>query len=245
MSAQRTVDARRAALIRRAAVLVTIAAVAAAVGAPPASAASAGLAMALRAGTPGVGLELDLGLSRSFGLRVGYSGFNIHHSLHTSDVYYNGTLKLRTFTALLDWYVFRGGFHLTVGAAGNGTRLDVTGEPTQGAYTLNGTSYALSQLGSLTGQAKFHHSVAPYVGLGWGNPVGKSGHVHFLFDIGAIYGGSPTVALTARCGPAAPAGGPLCAAIENDAAVEQRSLQNKVRSVSWYPVVNLGLAVRF
>ncbi|MFZ0498095.1 MAG: hypothetical protein WAU49_13015 [Steroidobacteraceae bacterium] len=33
--------------------------------------------MAVRAGTPGLGLDLDLGLSPSFGIRVGFSGFNL------------------------------------------------------------------------------------------------------------------------------------------------------------------------
>lgn len=213
--------------------------------APRASAADPAFALALRAGTPGVGLDLDLGLSKSLGVRLGYAGFNINHSISTSDVDYNGNLKLRMFTALLDWYVFRGGFHLTVGAANNATRLDVTGLPAQGSYTINGRTYSLSELGSLTGRAKFPHAVAPYVGIGWGNPVGQGGRVHFLFDVGAVYGGAPVVGLVAHCGPAAPSGGSVCAQIQSDAALEQSKLQEKVHSDKWYPVVNLGLSVRF
>ena len=171
-----------------------------------ASAADPDFAVAVRAGTPGVGLDLDLGLSPSFGMRVGFAAFNVNHTVNTSDVDYEGRLKLSTVTGLLDWYVFQGGFHLTAGVAGNGTKLDVVGQPSQGSYTINGTTYTSSQLGSLTGQLKFGNSVSPYVGLGWGNPAGENGRVHFLFDVGAIYGGTPTVSLTATCGPAAPSG---------------------------------------
>ena len=211
----------------------------------PASAADPDFAVAVRAGTPGLGLDLDLGLSPALGLRVGFAGFNINHTVNTSDVDYDGRLKLRTVTGLLDWYVFQGAFHLTAGVAGNGTKLDVVGQPSQGSYTINGTTYSSSQLGSLSGQLKFGNSVSPYVGLGWGNPAGENGRVHFLFDVGAIYGGTPTVSLTAQCGPAAPSGSALCNEIQSNVATEQQKLVSKADILRWYPVVSLGIAIRF
>ncbi|HTX06518.1 MAG TPA: autotransporter outer membrane beta-barrel domain-containing protein [Steroidobacteraceae bacterium] len=214
-------------------------------GGPAASAATPDFAVAVRAGTPGAGLDLDLGLSPSFGVRVGFAGFNFNHTIDTSDVDYDGRLKLRTVTGLLDWYVFRGGFHLTAGVAGNGTKLDVVGQPSQGSYTINGTTYSSSQLGSLTGELKFGNSLSPYVGLGWGNPAGESSRVHWLLDVGAIYGGTPSVSLTAQCGPAAPAGSALCQQIQGNVASEEQKLRDKADILRWYPVVNLGVAVRF
>lgn len=210
----------------------------------PSAAATPDFGVALRAGTPGVGLDLDLGLSPSFGLRVGFAGFNINHSLSTSDVDYDGRLKLRTITGLLDWYVFRGGFHLTAGVAGNDSRLAVVGRPSQGFYTINGATYSSSQLGSLSGELQAGNSVSPYVGIGWGNPAGESGRVHFVFDIGAIYGGTPSVALTAHCGPAAPPGSPLCDEIQGNAATEEQKLRHEAHILRWYPMVSLGIAVR-
>ncbi|MGH8288675.1 MAG: hypothetical protein ACREV7_06550 [Steroidobacteraceae bacterium] len=225
---------------------VAVALMLACLGRPPASAAATpDFAVAVRAGTPGVGLDLDLGLSPSFGMRVGFAGFNVNHTIDTSDVDYDGRLKLRTVTGLLDWYVFQGGFHLTAGVAGNGTQLDVIGRPSQGFYTINGTTYSSSQLGSLTGELKFGNSVSPYVGFGWGNPAGESGRVHFLLDIGAIYGGTPSVFLTAQCGAAAPPGSPLCQQIQGNVATEEQKLRDKADILRWYPVVNLGVAVQF
>lgn len=214
-------------------------------GGPAASAATADFAVAVRAGTPGVGLDLDLGLSPSFGMRVGFAGFNVNHTIDTSDVDYDGRLKLRTITGLLDWYVFRGGFHLTAGVAGNGTKLDVVGQPSQGFYTINGTTYSSAQLGSLSGELKFGNAVSPYVGFGWGNPAGESSRVHFLLDVGAIYGGTPSVSLTAQCGSAAPPGSALCQQIQSNVATEEQKLRDKADILRWYPVVNLGVAVRF
>lgn len=216
-------------------------------GAGPAVSAAADpdVALAVRAGTPGVGLDLDLGLSPSVGIRVGFAGFNVNHSIDTSDVDYDGRLKLRTVTGLLDWYVLRGSFHLTAGVAGNGTKLDVVGQPSQGSYTIDGTMYSSSQLGSLSGELKFGNSLAPYVGFGWGNPTGGSGHLHFLLDVGAIYGGTPRVSLTAQCGPAAPPGSALCDQIQGNVAGEQQKLRDQATILQWYPVVSLGIAVRF
>jgi hypothetical protein len=202
-------------------------------------------AVAVRAGTPGVGLDLDLGLSPAFGVRVGFSGFDINHNIDTSDVDYAGRLKLATVTGLLDWYVFNGGFRLTAGVAGNETKLDVTGEPNQGTYTINGHTYSSSQLGSLSGQLKFGDSVSPYVGFGWGNPAGEDGRIHFLFDVGAIYGGAPSVSLNAQCGPAAPTGSPVCSEAQSDLATEEAKLRHKADILEWYPMVSLGIGVRF
>jgi len=209
------------------------------------SAAAPDFAMALRAGTPGVGLDLDFGLSPMFGVRVGYSGFDINHSVDTSDVDYSGKLKLSMGTALVDWYPFAGVFHLTAGAAFNSTKLDVAGQPSAGTYTINGDTYNSSQIGSLTGQLKFGNSVAPYVGFGWGNPTGADGHIHFLLDVGVIYGGTPSVSLTAECGSAAPSGSPVCDQAQSDVVTEQQKLRNKADILQWYPVLNFGVAVRF
>jgi hypothetical protein len=208
-------------------------------------AASPDFAVAVRAGTPGVGLDLDLGLSPSFGVRVGFSGFDINHDIDTSDVDYDGRLKLATVTGLLDWYVFSGSFHLTAGVAGNETKLDVVGQPNQGTYTINGNTYSSSQIGSLTGQLKFGDSVSPYVGFGWGNPAGEDSRIHFLFDVGAIYGGTPRVTLTAQCGSAAPAGSPVCNQAQSDLASEEAKLRHKADILEWYPMVSLGIGVRF
>lgn len=238
-------NARPCAARRRSAGIALVLVGIAFTGLPRNSAAAPRFAMALGAGTPGVGLSLGFGFSRQWGMRVGYSAFDLHHAVNTSDVDYRGTLKLGIATALLDWYPFKGVFHLTAGVADDATKLDVVGQPTQGTYTFNGNTYTTQQIGSLTGQAKFAHPVGPYLGFGWGNPTGGSGRVHFLLDVGAIYGGAPQVTLNAQCGSAAPPGSPLCATAQSDLLVERRNLQHKVDVLDWYPVVNLAVAVRF
>jgi hypothetical protein len=64
---------------------------------------------------------------------------------------------------------------------------------------LNGNTYTSAELGSVTGTVKVGNSAAPYVGFGWGNPTSPTHRVQFLFDVGAIYSGTPSVTLTAQC----------------------------------------------
>jgi hypothetical protein len=176
---------------------------------------------------------------------VGYSGFVYHHDISQTDVTYAGKLTFSEFSGLLDWYVLGGGFRLTAGAFGGNSRLDVNGRPTAGTYHIGNATYTAAEVGTLSGQLKFGNSVAPYVGIGWGNPFLAHQRVTLQLDVGAIYGGNPSVSLAAHCGVAAPPGTAACDQIQSQVPVERRKLQQDVTVAKWYPVVNLGLAVRF
>ncbi len=209
-----------------------------------AGAATPDMAVAVRAGTTGIGLDYDIALGSSVSARIGYSGFDYDHGVDTADVQYNGNLKLSMASGLIDWYAFHGGFRVSVGAVGGDTRLDITGHPSAGGiYTLNGHSYTAADVGSLTGQVKFGNPVSPYVGIGWGNPVGAQHHLHFLVDVGAIYGGTPAIALAAACGSAV--GSAACTQLQSDVTAEKAKLRHDVSIVQWYPVLDVGLAYRF
>jgi hypothetical protein len=205
------------------------------------------VALDVRAGTTGYGFDVDVGLLSRLNARVGYSTFSFDQKINQTDVTYHGKLKISDVSALLDWYAFGGGFHLTAGGVGGGgLKVDATGVPNaNGRYTINGQTYTSDELGSLSGRLKFGNSLSPYVGLGWGNPVGAKHHLHVLFDIGAIYGGTPNVSLSATCGSAAPTGSSICTQLQSDVQAERQKLQNDVTLVKWYPVLNLGLAYRF
>lgn len=199
-------------------------------------------ALALRTGTPGIGVDFDIGLGDRFGARFGYSDFSISHTVTSSDATYSGKLKLSIPSALLDWYVFKGVFHLTAGVAFNATKVDINATPGPNGFTLNGNTYNSSELTSVSGTVKAGNTAAPYLGLGWGNPTSPNHRFQFLFDVGAIYSGSPNVALTAQCAAGAPSA--VCAAIQADAAAEVQKISANVNIIKWYPVVNLGFSVR-
>jgi hypothetical protein len=198
----------------------------------------------LRAGTLGVGGDVDFGVNRFLAARIGFSGFSINRTVDTSDATYAGKLKLSIPSAMLDVFPFANGFRFTGGVVVTGPKIDAVGRPTsQGVYTLNGNQYSSSDLTSLTGEFKFNNSVAPYVGLGYGNVAAPGNHFTFLFDLGAIYGGKPDISLNAACSPSVPSS--VCQQLATDVDAEKLKLQSDVSILKWYPVVSLGLGYRF
>ncbi|MET0659844.1 MAG: hypothetical protein ABW110_16980, partial [Steroidobacteraceae bacterium] len=165
--------------------------------------ASADMAVGVRGGTLGAGLDLNIGLTETLNARVGYSGFNYDKEIEETDVTYDGELKLRNASALLDWHPFNGGFRLSAGIVANSTKVDVDGEPTNGTYTIDDEVFTAAEVGSVNGKVEMGNSVSPYFGFGWGNPVDQGGRVTFLLDVGAMYAGKPDVKLAATCGTAA------------------------------------------
>lgn len=205
--------------------------------------AEAGTAAALRVGTFGYGLDFDVGITETLNLRLGYNGFNLSRTIDDTDVRYDGKLKISSASAIIDWHAFHGGFHLSLGAVSKGPKIDVTGTPTGGTYEINDHTYTAAQVGSLSGTVKMGDSIAPYIGIGWGNTVDKGNRFTFLFDLGVIHTGSPKATLNVTCGAGVPTN--VCDQIRSDVAAEKVDLENEVDSYKWYPVVALGVGIRF
>lgn len=209
-----------------------------------ATVASADTALALKAGTLGAGAELTIGLTEKLNLRLGYSFFDYSTTIEDTDVSYDAELQLRNPAAVLAWHPFSGGFHLSVGAVGASTKVVGTGVPNGTQYVINGNSYNASQIGSVDATIEAGNSVAPYVGIGWGNPVDAKGRWTVLLDVGAVYYGSkPVVVAVAKCGATLPS--QLCTRLQTDIAAERQQLIDEVDTLTWYPVFNLGLAFKF
>ena len=230
---------------RRGLSFVSIAAVLVTAPALAASGTGTQVGIGFRAGTLGLGADIDFRISDAFNARIGYSGYSLNRSVTDTDVHYDGKLKLSNPSVLIDWRVLKGGFHLTAGIVASSTKIDAVGQPTSGGtYTINNTVYTGAEIGSLTGNFKFGNSVAPYFGVGFGNVVGKDGHFSVLFDVGAIYAGTPSIALTGNCA-AAIVGTPVCAQLQADVAAEKAKLAQDLGILKFYPVVGLGIGYRF
>lgn len=211
-----------------------------------AQSASAAVGVGLRGGTLGYGLDFDVGMTEKLTLRLAYNHLNYSRTINDTNVRYDGTLKIDSFSGFLDWHVFGGGFRLSLGAVGAGPKIEVDGTPAPGqSVDINGTSYDRSELGSLRGTLKIGNTVAPYIGLGYGNIVSEKHRVTFLFDLGAIYGGRPNVNLTATCGPAISGNAAACAQLQRDVQAEIDKLKTNASGIEWYPVINIGLGIRF
>ena len=206
-------------------------------------------AVALRGGTFGYGADFDVGLTKSVNVRLGYNTFSLSRTVDDTDATYDGTFKIGAASAIFDWHIFNGGFRLSAGAVQKGPRIDVVGVPTTSStITIGGNPYSTkTQIDKVNGTIKLGNSTAPYIGIGWGNTVDKEDRVTFLFDIGAIKTGTAKATITATCSNTL--NSTQCAALQDqltpDINKEISDLEDKAKNYEWYPVINLGLAVRF
>jgi hypothetical protein len=194
--------------------------------------------LGLRVGTLGGGVELAHAFTEKLGFRVSANGLNYDTSETRESIDYDAKFKLESAQLLLDWFPFSNNFRVSAGGMYNGNKFTLDGKPSAGGtYTINGTSYAASEIGALNGKVDFRKS-APYVGLGYGRPIGKG--LQFAADLGVMFQGAPRTTLNARCGATV-----NCAQIQSDVAAEQAKLDDDLQKFKYYPVVSIGLAYRF
>jgi len=198
-----------------------------------------GIAAGLGVGTEGIGVQATTNIiPKTLNLNVGFSTTPTISGNFTSDnVQYDASVRFQGEPVTLSWFPFHGNLNLTAGLFFNQNRFAVTGQPDAGGtYTINGTTYSASQIGSLSGQTNFN-AVAPYVGIGWGDPM-DGGRLTFTANVGAIYEGAPDVSLSAT----GAAGDPQ---IASDVASLQNSVNSRLNGYQWWPVASLGLMYRF
>ncbi len=202
-----------------------------------------GLGVYVNGGTTGFGLGLAGAMSENVTARLSYDTWKRTLTKSDSNGNYNLDLKLQNVSALMDWYPFGGAFRTTLGLVANGNKADLTSNAVSGSYTFNGQTYTASDVGSYSGEMKFN-STAPYLGIGWGNPVAKAKTWGFVSDVGVLFQGSPKVSSTVTCG-AAIAGTATCTQLQNDVAASTTQLQADTKNYKYYPVISVGLSYRF
>jgi hypothetical protein len=195
------------------------------------------LAIAGKAGTLGLGGEVSVNLFEDLNLRFGVGAFSFDYDHSINDIDYKFNINLQTFPLMVDWYPFHNPFHLSGGVILNNTDVDLRAK-SSATVDVGGTTYTADQAGTLLGNVSFNR-VAPYVGLGWGNPFGGSSRWGLLCDLGVAFSGSPNVKLSAT--------GPYASnpTFQSNLAKEERDVQSKVDNYKFYPVLSLSLYFRF
>lgn len=201
-------------------------------------AASAGqIDAGLSAGTLGYGPQAGfVVVPGKFDARLNFGYLNYSYNTTSQGVAYDGHLKLNNVGLLGDWHPFGGWFRVTAGAFYNDNKFSLTGQSSGGTYTFNGVTYTAAQAGTVTANVSFN-SLAPYLGIGWGNDSDSAG-LHLTSDVGVMYQGRPNATITATGAASNPA-------LAADVQAAQGKLQSDLNSFQWYPVVQVGLVYRF
>lgn len=204
-----------------------------------------GLSLAGRAGTPGLGLEASKSVTPRFNLRAGFGLLSRDSELDASlssrsvetNVHFDGQIKLKTASFLADLYA-TDSFHVTGGLVYNRNKIDLEARTTN-PVEVNDQVYTPDQLGTLTGTVKLGKQWAPYAGIGFGDPTSSNRRVTFLFDLGVVFEGQPTVTMTSSRANDAGLQADVAAAAEE---INRDHFDKSY--LKFYPVISIGLAVR-
>jgi hypothetical protein len=224
------------------------------------------VALAVTAGTLGVGVEGIYGIFRQFNVRGQVNYLALDHGFEKDNNDYQGRARFFSIGLLGDVYPFArvpvvGNFRLTGGIYSNNDHLDLN------AGCLNGCNaggLSITSVGpnpaQLYGNMHFNRW-SPYTGFGFGNAM-QGGHLHFAFDLGALFQGRPKVSLGAlgsgtyaakNCSGSYACSGSfsLPGATQTDQTVasavasEQQTLIGDVKNYTVYPIVSFTIGYRF
>jgi hypothetical protein len=187
--------------------------------------------LAVTGGTLGIGPELSVGLGQNIGLRGSATFLNVSGSYSSSDLDYDGHVKLKNWGAMVDIFPTGGGFHISGGVRFNQNRANMTATPTS-SVTIGNTTYSPAQIGTITGEADVPDT-APTLTIGYRK---RSKGLSLGIEAGAMFQGS------ARISQFKSSTGLIS---QTDLDAERDSLQSDVNKYKVYPVLQLSLGFRF
>ena len=199
-----------------------------------------GIAIGARAGTTGVGPELTVGLNPYFNIRAAYNFASFSYKREIADIKWNFDLDMDNIPLFLDVYPFAGNFRLSAGLvfqSDSKATLDVA--PGKNV-TIGDHKYPPEVVGTLTGKVTTDSDVAPYIGIGIGNSVGKDDFLTLSLDLGVFFQ-EYEVDLYSN-GPGITAKLP---ALRNDIEKERRNIQKDLDDWKVFPVVAISIALHF
>lgn len=209
------------------------------------------IAAGVIAGTAGLGAELTYGVTDNINLRGSLRGLNRSYDFTEDNINYSGDIKLRNGGVTVDWFPFSGGFHLSAGALYNGNKIIAKAKPSTGTavYNINNENYYID--GHVNADIDWR-KFAPYLGIGWGNPVRKGSNLSFTFDVGVMFMGEPNSDLSAT-GRYSTDGVNYTDVYLNDPnnpftkdiQAEQARLNDEIKDAKFWPVIQLGLHYKF
>jgi hypothetical protein len=189
-------------------------------------------------GTTGVGVQISTPIVPNYlNLTTGYSTFGVNFHITSDGQGYKAKLNLGGIPIYLSVFPFASNFHLDAGIFINQTRFDGLAVPgPNGTYRLNGTDYPAAEVGPLSSETHFD-KVAPYLGIGWGNPFIGS-NWSFIANAGVILEGGARTRISAPYLQSNPFA-------QGDIAQAERAYNKSVSVMDAFPVVNLGFTYRF
>jgi hypothetical protein len=198
-----------------------------------------GWAVDVKVGSLGIGADVSRSIiPRVLNFRTGASFFNYSADFDEKGITYGADLKLGAVPIAIDVFPFKNWLRLGGGVIINLNEVKGTGKAKEGTtdtIDIGDGSYSLSALGQVNGKVKFNR-VAPYFGLGFNNPIKTNGHLGFFVDLGMMYHGSPTAAITTTNS---------FPGLQENINKQLQDTNKDLKDFKFFPVIQMGLSYKF
>lgn len=219
----------------------------------PAMAAEDDITFGARISTLGIGIETATQYpTERINLRAQLNFGAFDRDMDDTGFPFEGEVEFVNGALLADFFLVDQ-FRVSLGAIVNKNRIKLSQEG-PGFYQIGTRRYRAEGDFRVGGETTFP-SVAPYLGIGWGNPFGKDGRWSVGFDAGVMMTGDSESELDAEGtvtpvdGNGTPVGAPTNAAndptFRADLRREQDEVAKEAEDYDFYPVIGVSLTYRY
>jgi hypothetical protein len=210
-----------------------------------------GWAIAPEISTLGLGGHVIRRITPNLNARVGINAFGAGFEIEDDDnsATYDVDLNLLNVSTLADYHPFKSsGFKMTGGLVFNDNNIEgsATSDGDQ-VFEIGDQEFSTSEVGSVDTNIEVTRSVAPYLGIGWGNPVRESKGLGFWFNLGVMLGGSPNIEVTPNINENLPdeQRQEIEDRVNAEIEKEEEEIEDDLAVVGVYPVGTIGLSYQF
>jgi len=217
------------------------------------------VAVAVKVGLSGVGVDVATPVASRLNLRLGASFFSYNPNLTVDGINIIGNINLRSVSEAFDFFPFGNAFRVSPGVNFyNGNHITAAAlVPGGQSFSLNDINFISSPTDPVNGSfdMNFGHQLAPTLTIGFGNMIPrKGGHWSFPFEIGGEYiGKSPRISLAlggsactmntspSNCQPISSTP-QLMQNVQGEVALLNGDIPTQLR---FFPIVSTGVSYRF
>ena len=190
------------------------------------------MAISLKIGTSGPGLELSKQVNNALDVRLGSTYFKYQTTLTPPNLSMDVSMNLQSQTAYLLFDFYNGNSRLlrfTGGLAYNLSSITGDGQA-EGTYTMNTLTVTGEDIGSISYEIT-PNTINPYIGVGLGSIVPKK-KIGVSFDAGLLYIGRPDVNLEAT-------------GFIEPTAQQEDLIRSNISNANIFPVFSTQITYRF
>ena len=210
---------------------------------------SSNMAVAGTAGSMGVGLDMSVKLSDGISMRLPLRYMQIDVDGDLAGISYETELTVGGIGLVGDYHPFGGGLRLSGGLFYNLMDASLSANPSS-PVSIGGVSYLADQIGTISVDVDYRN-FAPYLGVGYGGPIGRDRGLQFFADVGVLWVGDPDIDMSVSDPPEPPAipvlpvpGPPYPGPVPPSNILSEKD-DIKQDLPEFYPVVQIGMTYRF